>query len=1164
MCTRYFLCCFLVLLVAINTLFGKNVTAQLNETIRGDFRSVSVGAIFSLITQKTSLTFIYDARDIDKDAVVHLASRELTVAMMLDSLGERLHWKFRKIGNTLAVKKVSGAKSTSSPPTHTRPLAALTALAPVRPLEVRRQLYIPPPFTVTGTVTDSAGNPLPGVTVKVKGAAVGTITDANGHYEIEAPQQATLVFSYVGYNNTEISIGGRQQVDASLTVSASGLNEVVVVGYGTQAKATMTGAVSTVSMASLKQAPVVNFSNTLAGKLPGVVTINNSGEPGEDGSTILIRGNHSLGNNAPLIVIDGVPNRGGGLDRLSPNDIENISVLKDATASIYGSEAANGVILITTKHGRRNQAPEFTLNINQGYNQPTRIPHMADAPTYMTMLNEVALFNGRNAPFSEEEIAAYKNPDRDKWLYPSTNWFDAALKDMSPQTRGDLSVQGGSENLTYFLSLGAQTQEGYYKRSATRYDQFNLRSNIEGQITKNLKLGFDLSGRKEDRNFPTVSAGQTFRMLMRGRPTDPAYYPNGLPGPDLENGVNPVVTGTTQTGTHRNQQYYLTGDLSLDLTIPGFTGFDIQGHISYNKEFQEIKDWHIPWTLYSFDKLGYSNNGMKDPEQFLLAAAKGPKDPELTQTYYQQEKLLENIVANYKRSFGDHYIGLMVGGELQRFRDNTFNAFRRHFISTAIPELFAGGQDDWSNGGSAAHGIRESFFGRANYNYKGRYLFEFVGRYDGSYLFPPDSRFGFFPALSAGWRLTEEPFFKDHIRLFNELKLRASWGKTGNDIGNPNALVEAQQYLDGFQFGGGYVFGIDQVVQNIYQSRTANPLVTWERANQTDIGVDGVMLNNHLSFTLDYWHQLRSGILIQRNASVPLSTGLTLPKENIGKVKSWGYDGSLSWNQRINDDFSYHVTLNGGYSTTSIVFWDEPPGNPDYQVSTGRKISTSLYYNTLGVFQTQKDVDAYPHWPGARPGDLIFEDVNGDGKIDANDRIRVNKNHTPDWTGGLSLGAEWKQLSATIFFQGSAGAVQYVSTESGEIGNYFSSFAQKRWRPDFSDPSGNTPDPSGGIYEGPRTYNRTDTYWSPQGSNANTYFLRSTDYVRLKSLEIGYSVPARWLEHWGGIDFLRVYVNGYNLVTWDKFKLMDPEASNAAGDYYPQTRVYNMGVTVTF
>ncbi len=1112
-------------------------------------KDISLKQVFSAIETQTAYVVFSSKNDIQQAKTVSLSVYNMPLTDFLDLVLKEQPFDYSIDGRTIFLTRKAQAALSAAAGNNTRsnPAAAHNGLANA-------------PIRVSGTVSDTLGHALIGVTVKVKDRAIGTVTDENGHYQIDAESNAVLIFSYVGYNLIEIPVNGRAVINASLKNSFSGLNEVVVVGYGTQTKVNLTGAVSTVSVEALKQVPVNNFSNTLAGRLPGVIAVNGSGEPGEDGSSILIRGNHSLNNNAPLVVVDGVPTPNEILERINPNDIENISVLKDATASIYGSESANGVILITTKHGLKNQVPLFSLNINQGFAQPTRIPKMAGALDYMNMLNEAAIYHGTAPQFSAEAIKAYSNPNRDPWLYPNTDWYKEGLKTLSPQTNGNFSVQGGSSNLTYFLSLGALTQDGYYKSSATRYNQFNVRSNITGQITKNIKLGLDLSGRKEDRNFPTVSASQMFRYLMRGRPTDPAYFPNGAPGPDLAEGVQPVVSGSRLTGFDRNQQYYMTGNLSLDITIPGLTGFDIQGLLSYNKEFEEIKTWKTPWILYSFDKQAYVNNGSKDPTKFLTPYSAGATDPSLQQTYYQQEKLMQNVVANYKRTFGDHNIALMGGAEMQKFKDNTFNAFRRHFISTSISELFAGGQQDWKNDGHADQGARLSYFGRANYNYKNKYLFEAVGRYDGSYLFPTNKRFGFFPAFSAGWRITEEPFFKNNVKVFDELKIRASWGKTGNDITNPSSLVEAQQYYSGFAFGSGYVFGTNQVVQNINPTITANPYVTWERAKQFDIGLDGAILNNKITFTADYWNQLRTGILIARNASIPQSTGLTLPKENLGIVRSWGYDGNVTWTPKVSDKLAFNISFNAGYSTTKIVFWDEPPGAPAYQKSTGDKISTGLYYRAIGVFQNQKEVDAHPHWDGARPGDIIFEDVNQDGVINANDRVRVNKNSTPDWTGGLNLGVSWKQFSANIFFQGSAGDVQYVATESGDIGNYLDDFAKNRWKPDPSDATGKT-SLGGASYAGPRTFDRGDTYWS---TNNNTYFLRSTDYIRLKSLEIGYSLPATLLTKMGNIKSLRVYVNGYNLLTWDKFKLMDPEASNSAGDYYPQTKIYNVGLNLTF
>jgi len=965
------------------------------------------------------------------------------------------------------------------------------------------------PGTISGVVTDSDSQTLSGATIKVVETGRSYHTDPDGRYSITLqPGTYTLEVSYVSFETQQkasLKVGEGQNIPINFTLNEvkSTLDEVVVVGYGTQKKTDLTGSVASVPVKTLREAPVVNFSNSLAGRLPGVFAVNGSGEPGYDGSSILIRGNHSLNNNAPLLVVDGVINPNSVLERINPNDIENVSVLKDATASIYGSQAANGVILITTKRGEKNQPARFSLRFDQGFSQPTRVPELAGAIDYMEMLNEAMVYHGTTAQFTEEEIAAYKEENRDPWLYPETDWYKEGLKNLSPQTNGNLSVSGGTDKLTYFLSLGGLTEDAFYKNSATRYNQYNFRSNIANQVTKSIKLGLDLNGRLEDRNFPTVSAGQIFRLLMRGRPTDPAYFPNGLPGPDMAEGNQPVVTGTSATGSNRDKQYYLTGNLSMTITIPGLEGFDISGLFSYNKEFQQKKLWQTPWTLYSFDKASYINNGMQDPEQFLHAYSAGPTDPSLTQTFYQQEKTMENVVANYNRSFGLHDFGLMAGVELQQFGYNTFNAYRRGFVSTSISELFAGSQANWSNGGSSADGSRLSYFGRLDYAFDHKYLFQFVGRYDGSYLFPEDQRFGFFPAVSAGWRISQESFFRDHVNFANDLKLRASWGRTGNDIINANSLVEGQQYLSGFQFGSGYVFGQDQVVQSITPSNVANPYITWEKADQLDLGIDGVLLANRLNFTFDYWHQMRSGILISRNASIPQSAGLTLPRENLGKVKSWGYDGNITWNQKLNRDFSFNVSLNGGYATTSIVFWDEPAIAPDYQRSTGLKTSTSLYYKAIGIFQTQEDVEKYPHWTGARPGDVIYEDMNGDGKIDANDQVRINKNNTPTVTGGLSLGANWKQLSVNVLFQGAAGAVQYVSTESGDIGNYLADFAEQRWKPDPSDPTGMTPDPTKSYYSGPRTFDRGDVYWT----GSNSYFLRSTDYLRLKSVQIGYDLP---------------------------------------------------------
>jgi TonB-dependent starch-binding outer membrane protein SusC len=997
--------------------------------------------------------------------------------------------------------------------------------------------------TITGRVVDSATQqPLAGASVVLVGTQRGVVTRADGAFLITgvAPGTHQVRASQVGYTAraqpVAVAAGQSVRADFELQPQAVELQEIVAVGYGTQRRATLTGAVSAISGAELQKAPVANLSNAITGKVPGVVTVNASGEPGYDGATIRIRGSQTLNDNNALIVIDGVPGRTGGLERLNPQDIESISVLKDASAAIYGSRAANGVILVTTKRGRTAD-PQLTVNLNQGFNQPTRMPRMADAPTYMTMLNEIDMYRGRDPRFSDDLIRHHRE-GTDPWVHHNTDWFGEVIKPMSMQSRGDVSLRGGSDRFGYFLSMAGLTEDGFYRNSATRYNQYGFRSNLDGQVSENLSVRFDVAGRIEDRNFPTRSAGNIFRMVMRGKPNLPAYWPNGLPGPDIEYGDNPVVVGTPATGYSRDERSYLQGNLGVDFNVPGVRGLTLRGNAAYDRLFRDEKIWRTPWTLYTWDGSTRDANG----EPVLQGSQRGFSGPELNQFRADSVGVLLNLVAEFRRDFGGHSFGILGGAERQTTDYSHLSAFRRHFISDQLDQMFAGGDAEKNNSGGASIGARQNYFSRMNYSFQDKYLLEFIGRYDGSYIFSRDQRFGFFPAMSAGWRVSEEPFFQDRVGLFDELKLRASWGRTGND------RINEWQYLATYGFGSGYVFGIDQDTRSIFQTRTANPNVRWEVANQADVGVEGALLHNRLFFEADYFRNRRTDILHWRNASVPHTTGLSLPRENIGEVSSWGYDGSVGWRDRLAQDVSYDVTFNFGYTQNKINFWDEPPGAPDWQRSTGSRMNTGLYYRAIGVFKDQEALDAYPHWRGARPGDIIFEDVNGDGKIDANDRVRVNSNGEPTFTGGLSLGSQVRNFDLTLFFQGARGAVQYLSTESGDIGNWTQEFADRRWTP--TNPNS----------QHPRTYNRSDEYWM---SNANTYFLRDADYVRLKTLELGYRLPSR-LAPRIGMNNMRVYVGGFNLLTWDTFNVMDPEARNGSGAYYPQKRVFNVGASATF
>jgi len=1002
--------------------------------------------------------------------------------------------------------------------------------------------------SLTGRVTDTTGASLAGVRISVVGTRFGAVTGPDGRYAIAdvPPGTYRLQARLIGYGiaETDLILAAGQTVTADLRLvpQAIELNPIVAVGYGEQRKATLTGSVSAVQGEQIQGVPAVNVSNTLGGQLPGLVTVNQSGEPGYDGATIRIRGNHTLNDNSALIVIDGVADRVGGLERLDPQDIESISVLKDASAAIYGARAANGVILVTTKRGRSGvvQAPQLTVNINQGFNHPTRTPQMADAATYMTMLNEINTYRNLPAAYTADQIQKTR-AGADPWLYPNTDWFGAVIKPMSLQTRGNIGLRGSGERIGYYLSLGGLTEDGYYQNSATRYNQYSFRSNIDGRVTDHLGLRFDVTGRREDRNFPNRSAGSIFRALIRGKPNLPAYWPNGLPGPDIEFGDNPVVTGTPATGYDQDQRDYVQGTVGLDFKVPGVSGLTLRGNASYDQVFRSERQWRTPWTLYTWDYTTRDSSG----QPVLSPAKRGFNAPQLNQTDGRGTSILLNLVAEYRRNFGPHTVGILGGIERQTADSSYVNAFRRDFVSDQVDQIFAGSDVGKNNDGTEYVAARQNYFTRLNYAFQDKYLFELVARYDGSYIFPADKRLGFFPGISAGWRISEEPFFRNHVPVFDDLKLRASWGKTGND------RINQWQYLATYGFGGGFIFGGTQEVKSIFQTRTPNPNVTWEVAQQLDFGIEGRLLKNRLSFEVDRFTERRNNILSFRNASVPQTAGLSLPRENIGIVDNRGWDGSITWRQQLASDASFEVTFNGGYAQNKILFWDESPGAPPWQRSTGYRMNTGLYYKAIGIFKDQAAVDAAPVYRVGgtpRPGDIIFADVDANDTIDARDMIRVNKNGDPTFTGGLTLAAQVKSFDFRVFFHAAFDAVQYFRTESGDIGNFTAEYAANRWTPD----NPNAP--------GPRTFNRTDEYWV---ANPNTYFLRDASFVRLKSVEIGYHVPGRMAARMGVHD-LRLYASGYNLFLWDKFRILDPETRDSQGQYYPQQRVFNAGASVTF
>ena len=773
--------------------------------------------------------------------------------------------------------------------------------------------------TVTGTLTDeTSGDPLIGASILVKGTTRGTVTDVDGTFEIEAAPDETLVFSYTGYGTREVLVGDQDQIAFGLT-SGEILDEVVVVAYGKQKKATVTGAVVALSGDALEESPSVNLSASLAGRLPGVVVIQGSGEPGYDNASINIRGQNTLGNSSPLIVIDGVPDRAGGLARLNPQDIESISVLKDASAAIYGARAANGAILITTKRGTTGR-PTVSYDFNQGWAQPTVIPGMSNAAEYGRIINELQIYqsgvpvdewqdawraleetgtyvsptdgvNPINASHTPEDIELYEN-QTDPWGHPDTDWFEDAFVDWAPQGRHNLQIDGGTDNVRYLASLGHTTQDAFYRNTATKYKQYDMRINLDADISDYVTTSFGVLLRREDRNFPTESAGSIFRMLMRGKPHEPEVWPNGLPGPDIENGQNPYVITTNATGYDRDVRDFIQTNASVSISNPWVEGLSLTLSGALDQQVNSRKRWQTPWMLYSWDGQTYEADG--ETPQLEGAIRSTFTDPRLQQ--WDSRILNTNLSArvNYDVELpGEHTLGLMAGVTRETFDGSDFYAFRRNYISTAVDQLFAGGNLNQDTGGSGYNRARLGYYGRAQYDYKDKYLAEFIWRYDGSYIFPEEDRFGFFPGFLVGWTASNEDFF--NVGGIDFLKFRASYGQMGNDQvffdANNDGVQELQEYafLSLYGFGNYPIGGAN--VTTLRERLLANPSFTWERANNFNVGLDAVLFNNRIDVTLEYFNNLRTQILIQQTGSTPASSGISslLPPVNAGEVENRGF-----------------------------------------------------------------------------------------------------------------------------------------------------------------------------------------------------------------------------------------------------------------------------------
>ncbi|WP_138483934.1 SusC/RagA family TonB-linked outer membrane protein [Dyadobacter bucti] len=979
--------------------------------------------------------------------------------------------------------------------------------------------------TVTGKVTSSDGG-LPGVNILEKGTNNAAITDTDGQYSIRVPKDAELVFSYVGFLTEYVKVSGRSEIDVELSPDVKSLGEVVVVGYGAQEKKTVTGSIVTVQGKTLEQNPAVNLSNSFAGRLPGLQALNRSGEPGNDVAQLLIRGKSTLGSTAPLIVIDGVPGR-EGFDQIDPRDVESISILKDASASIYGARAANGVIIITTKRGSSGK-PSINYSFNQGITTLTRVPDYADSETLARFQNDQLQAQGQNIRYTPDQIQKFRDGS-DPLNYPNTDWAKATLKNVSTQSRHSLSVRGGNEIVKYFVSGNYANQEGIFKNGINNYNVLGGRSNIDASISSNLKVSLDLSLQEQNRTFPGVSTADIVKAMWRNYPYLVDFYPNGLPGDGVERGDNPTVMASDKAGYRKSKTDIYQTRLSFDLNIEKVIGLGVDGFVAYDKNSEQIKEFNKPYSVYSYN--AQTNTYQQNPARFF-------SQPQLTERLNYRSNLIGHLKLKYVRGFNNHRINSFVAMELADTRSNYFSAQRRGFISTAIDQLYAGGETNQLTDGSALEFTRKNFFGRINYDFKGKYLVDLNVRYDGSSAFPKDKRWGLFPGISLGWLASSEDFLKNDV--VDHLKFRFSWGKMGNDA------IDPFQYLSTYSFTNGYFLGdAKSLNKGLNQNVAPNPNITWEVANTTNLGLNAELWNGLLGVTLDVFKTRRSNILTARDASIPIYTGLKLPLENIGIVENKGFEIELS-HRKTFGQLNYSIRPNMSFARNKVIDIDEPENVPQWQRRTGYNINSGLYLIPLGIYRTQEAIDGSAHVPNTIVNDLQYKDVNDDGKIDNLDRVRLDKSSTPEIIYGTQISLGYKSFDVGILLQGQSNAWRYYWFPQGLFGNVLQEMADNR--PSAENPDSKYPNLT---YDAAQVSALTSEFW-----------LKDASFIRLKTVEIGYALPTGLLKkiHLNGVRF---YVNGFNIFTLDKLKWFDPEGDADRGSFYPQNRIFNAGFNIT-
>ncbi len=1001
--------------------------------------------------------------------------------------------------------------------------------------------------SISGSVLDENNVGIPGVNILVQGTNKGAVTNFDGNFKINASSGDILVFSYLGYKTQNVVLGNRTTITVTMVADVEQLDELVVVGYGARKKSDLTGSVSTVKGESLTVAPMANLSAGLSGKLTGVVTSQQTGLPGFDNTTIRVRGTSTLNNNSALIIVDGVERP---LGRINPNEIESITVLKDAaSAAIYGARAANGVILVTTKRGGNRKAT-FNFSTSYGIQTILNSPQMMNSLEFATHFNEAQLNSNPNLDpsglrFSPQDIEDIRNG-----LTPDTDWYAEVVQNNAPILQHNLTIDGGNEKTGYFLSFGHLDQEGLYKSSG--FKSYSLRSNIDTKIGKNLTIGLDVVGRLEETtnsafeglndnpdrtNFATWAI---FAAVGNGIPTFAPYVDGDGDGEvdDLgfDGKIDSAIGRANHSGLYERNNNVFQSALNLNYDFPFLEGLFAKARYSYDASFNNRRAFKTPFTYYQPTSAGFS-------------VAESAPSPSLTENRGTWNQRTAQFSLGYDKEFGKNKIGALLLYEQVEISSSNLGAFRDGFLGTTIDQFIAGSEENASNSGSAREQARIGYVGRVNYDRAGKYLFQANFRYDGSHRFAKSNRFGFFPAVSAGWRISKEDFFPQDGAISN-LKLRASWGKSGNDRLRNGDF----QYLSQFDIKSSVSALGGSTRTGISESILSNQSVTWEAAIGSNIGFELGLLNNKIGFEFDYFTKDTKDILIASTGNTPDTFAGRLPELNLGETKSNGIEAEVRYSDNFGD-FSLTTSANITYATSEVVNIAEAENvNPWFKL-TGQPIGVERGLVALGLFQSREELDNSPRQdqdeanPNSTlfPGDIKYQDVNEDGVIDGDDRTIIGKSALPEVVFGFNLNMQYKGFGLVANFQGATGYTRYIEYVPFSVESNSRAALVDSWRPDNV---------------GAR-FPRLTVGGTANNSLRSSFWLNDVTYFRLRNVQLSYTLPSSALES-VGIDSVRLHLSSTNLFTLTNVKDVDPEGPSTERPYYPQMKSTTFGVNITF